>query len=86
MTCSSHFTLRDKLTRLNCAITPEAIDMLEDKLGSIFTVVKTHHYAQGQKYSHLASAIPQDKYRLVIPNAQWNHVAPANPGAYSLLH
>ena len=42
-------SLRDKLTRLNGMITPEAVDKLEDKLGGIFTVTKTHHYEQGQK-------------------------------------
>ena len=61
-------SLRDKLTRLNGVITPEAVDKLEDKLGGIFTVTKTHHYEQGQKYGHLASAIPEIKYRLVIGN------------------
>ena len=76
-------SLRDKLTRLNGVITPEAVDKLEDELGGIFTVVKTHHYDQGQKYSHLASAIPESKYRLVIGNATWTHTVPLDPGAYS---
>ena len=62
-------SLRDKLTRLNGVITPEAVNKLEDKLGRIFTVTKTHHYKQGQNYGHLASAIPEIKYRLVIGNA-----------------
>jgi hypothetical protein len=75
--------LRDKLTRLNSVITPEAIDKLEDKLGGIFTVAKTHHYTQGQKYGHLASVIPESKYRLVIGNATWTHMVPTDPGAYS---
>jgi hypothetical protein len=39
--------LWDKLTRLNGMITPEAVDKLEDELGGIFTVAKTHHYTQG---------------------------------------
>ena len=76
-------SLRDKLTRLNGVITPEAVDKLEDELGGIFTVTKTHHYEQGQKYGHLASAIPESKYRLVIGSATWNHMVPTNPGAYS---
>ena len=76
-------SLRDKLTRLNGVITPEAVDKLEDELGGIFTVTKTHHYEQGQKYSHLASAIPKSKYRLVIGSATWNHTVPTDPGAYS---
>jgi hypothetical protein len=75
--------LGDKLTRLNGVISPEAADKLEDKLGGIFTVAKTHHYTQGQKYGHLASAIPKSKYKLVIGNATWAHTVPTNPGAYS---
>jgi hypothetical protein len=59
-------SLRDKLTRLNGVITPEAVNKLKDELNGIFTVTKTHHYEQGQKYGHLASAIPESKYRLVM--------------------
>jgi hypothetical protein len=76
--------LQDKLTCLNNVITPEAVDKLEDKLGGIFTMAKTHHYTQGQKYGHLASAIPKSKYRLAIGNATWTHTVPTNPGAYSV--
>ena len=76
-------SLRDKLTRLNGVITPEAVDKLEDELGGIFTVTKTHHYEQGQKYGHLASAIPESKYRLIINSPTWNHTVPTDPGAYS---
>jgi hypothetical protein len=75
--------LQDKLTCLNGLITPEAIIELKDKLGAIFTVAKTYHYTQGQKYGHLASANPESKYRLVIDNATWTHMVPTNPGAYS---
>jgi hypothetical protein len=75
--------LQDKLTRLNGVITPEAVNKLEDELGGIFTVVKTHHYEQGQKYGHLASAIPESKYRLIIGDATWTHAVPVNNGAYS---
>ncbi len=50
----------------------------------IFTVVKTHHYEQGQKYGHLASVIPEPKYRLVVGNVTWIHTIPANPGMYSM--
>jgi hypothetical protein len=76
-------SLRDKLTRLNSVITPEAVDKLEDEIGGIFTVTKTYHYEQGQKYDHLASAIPESKYRLIIGDAAWAHSVPDDPGAYS---
>jgi hypothetical protein len=77
-------SLCNKLTRLNGMITPEAVDRLKDELRGIFMVAKTHHYKQGQKYGHLASAIPEPKYRLVIGNATWIHTIPADPGAYSM--
>jgi hypothetical protein len=76
-------SLRDKLTCLNGVITLEAVDKLEDELGGIFTMTKTHHYEQGQKYGHLASAIPESKYRLVIGSPTWNHTVATDPGAYS---
>ena len=76
-------SFRDKLTRLNGVITPEAVDKLEDKLGGIFAGTKTHHYDQEQKYGHLASAVPKSKYRLVIRDPTWTHTAPVDPGAYS---
>ena len=76
-------SLRDKMTKLNGLITPEAVDKLKDELSGIFTVVKTHQYEQGQKYGHLASAIPEYKYRLIICDATWTHAVPADPGAYS---
>ncbi len=77
-------TLQGKVTHLNGVITLESVDKLENKLGRIFTMVKTHHFEQGQKYSHLASAIHKSKYRLVILSSDtWTHMVPANPGAYS---
>jgi hypothetical protein len=77
-------SLRNKLTCLNGVITPDAVDRLKVELSGIFTVAKTHHYKQGQKYGHLASAISKPKYRLVIGDATWIHTIPANPGAYSM--
>ncbi len=75
--------LRDKITHLNGIIMPEGIDKLEDKLGGVCTLIKMHHYMEGQKYGHLACIIPQEKYRSVISNNAWTHAAPVNPGAYS---
>ena len=60
--------LHDKITHLNGIITPEGIDKLEGKLGGVCTLIKTHHYMEGQKYGHLASVILQEKYRIVISN------------------
>jgi hypothetical protein len=77
-------SLRNKLTHLNGVITPEVVNRLKDELGGVFTVAKTHHYEQGQKYGHLDSAIPEPKYRLVIGNVTWTHTIPSDPGAYSM--
>ncbi len=54
-------SLRDKLTCLNGVINPEAVNRFKDELSRIFTVAKTLHYEQGQKYGHLVSAIPKPK-------------------------
>ncbi len=77
-------SLRDKLTPLNGMITPDTVDRLKDELGKIFTVAKSHHHKQDQKYGYLASAIPEPKYRLVIGNTTWTHTVPADPGMYSM--
>ncbi len=77
-------SLRDKLTRLNGLITLEAIDRLKDELDGIFAVTKAHHYEQGQKYGHLASAIPKPKYRLPIGSVRWTHTIHADTCAYSI--
>jgi hypothetical protein len=85
-TSSAYDTLigvRNKITRLNGIITPKNVDRLEDELGGVCTIIKTHHYTQGQKYGHLASIIPQDKYRIVISDEAWIRTAPVDPGAYS---
>lgn len=75
--------LRDKMTRLIGAITPEVVNTLKDEIGGVFTVIKTHHFTQGQKYSHLASAIPEGKYRIVITDPDWTYAPPIDLGAYS---
>jgi hypothetical protein len=63
-------------------IIPESIDTLENKLGGAFTIVKSTHFVNGQRYGFLASVIPQEKYWVVISDLAWVYVAPANPGVY----
>jgi hypothetical protein len=50
--------------------------------GGAFTITKSTHFVDGQRYGFLASVIPQEKYRVVISDPAWVYVAPANPGAY----
>jgi hypothetical protein len=74
---------KDTITKITGIITPESIDTLENKLGGAFTIVKSTHFADGQRYGFFASVIPQEKYRIVISNPTWVYVTPANPGTYS---
>ena len=76
-------TQKDAITKITGIITPESIDELENELGGAFTILKSTHFAQGQRYGHLAIVIPEAKYRLVITDPAWVYAAPADPGAYA---
>ncbi len=65
-------TQKDAITRITGIITPESIDGLENKLGGAFTKLKSSYFAEGQRYSFLATVIPEEKYRIVISDATWN--------------
>ena len=49
-------------------ITPEAVNNLKNEIGGIFTILKSNHFDEGQRYGYLACVIPEDKYRVVIEN------------------
>jgi hypothetical protein len=74
---------KSAITKIAGAITPEAVDNLENKVGGIFTILKSTHFNEGQQYGYLACVIPEEKYRVVIANATWTYVALINPGAYA---
>jgi hypothetical protein len=74
---------KDAITKITGIITPESINGLENKLGGIFTKLKSTHFEEGQRYGFLATVIPQEKYPIVISDAAWVYKAPANPGAYA---
>ena len=74
---------KDAITKITGIITPESIDELENELGGAFTILKSTHFAQGQRYGHLAIVIPEAKYRVVITDPAWVYAAPADPGAYA---
>jgi hypothetical protein len=74
---------KDAIIKITGIITPKSIDTLENKLRGAFTIVKSTHFVDGQRYGFLARVIPQDKYWIVISNPAWVYVAPANPDAYS---
>ncbi len=64
-------TQKEAVTRIAAVITPEVIDNLEDKIGGIFTILKSTHFAGGQRYGYLACVIPEAKYQLMIANNTW---------------
>ncbi len=64
-------------------ITSEVVDKLENKIGGIFTILKSTHFDKGQQYGYLACIIPEEKYRVVISNVTWTYVAPFNLGTYA---
>jgi hypothetical protein len=75
-------TQKDAITRIKGVIMPEAINNLENKIGGIFTILKSTHFDKGQRCNYIACIIPEAKYQLVIGNNAWVYAAPGNPGAY----
>jgi hypothetical protein len=74
---------KDMVARITGVITPEAIDNLEDKIGGIFTILKSTHFAKGQCSGYLVCVIIEEKHQFVIVNNTWMYASPANPGAYA---
>jgi hypothetical protein len=74
---------KSAITKIPGMITPNAINNLENKIGGIFTILKSTHFDEGQRYGNLACVIPEEKYRLVIANGTWTYRAPINLGVYA---
>ena len=74
---------KSAITKIAGMIMPKAVNNLENKIGGIFTILKSTHFNKGQQYIYLACVIPEEKYRVVIPNTTWTYMAPINPGAYA---
>ncbi len=49
----------------------------------MFTILKSTHFAEGQRYSYLACVIPEAIFQLVIANNTLTFAPAANPGAYA---
>ncbi len=62
---------KSTVTRIAGAITPEAVNSLENEIGGIFAILKSNHYDEGQHYGYLACVIPENKYRVVIADNTW---------------
>jgi hypothetical protein len=73
---------KDIITKITGIITPKSINTLENELGGAFTILKSTHFTDGQRYGFLASVIPKDKYRIVTNSPAWVYTAPVDPGVY----
>ncbi len=78
-------TQKDTITKITGIITPTSIDTLENELGRAFTILKSTHFNEGQRYGLLTTVIPKAKYRIVINDPTWVYAAPRNPGAYAAV-
>ncbi len=76
---------KDGSAKIVGIITPKSIDILKNELGRAFTILKSTHFAEGERYGYLACIIPEEKYRIVITNPTWVYAAPVNPGAYTVV-
>jgi hypothetical protein len=74
---------KDAITKTTGIITPKSIDTLENELGGAFTILKSTHFAKGERYGYLTCIISEEKYRIVIADPMWVYAAPVNPGAYA---
>ncbi len=73
-------TQKSVIMKIAGVITPKAVNNLENKIGGIFTILKSTHFNEGQQYGYLACVISEEKNRVVmISNATWTYVAPINP-------
>ncbi len=50
---------QDKFARVLGIITTETIDILDDELAGIASIIKSDHNKDGLKYGHLAIVIPE---------------------------
>jgi hypothetical protein len=52
---------KSAITKIAGVIMPEAVDNLENKIGGIFTILKSTHFDKGQYYSYLVCIIPEEQ-------------------------
>jgi hypothetical protein len=64
-------TQKDAITKITGIITPKSIDILENELGGAFNVLKSTHFAKGERYGYLACVTPEEKYRIIIGDPTW---------------
>ncbi len=51
----------DAIMKIMGIITPKSINTLENELDGAFTIMKSTHFAKGQRYRYLMCVIPEEK-------------------------
>jgi hypothetical protein len=83
MECTKYLSpKKDAMSKITGITAPKSINTLKNKLGGVFTILKSTQSAKGQLYGYLACIIPKVKYHIVIVDSVWIYMAPVNPGAY----
>ena len=52
--CKILVTQKDAITKIMGIITPKSINTLKNELGGAFTILKSTHFAEGERYGYLA--------------------------------
>jgi hypothetical protein len=74
---------KDTILKITGIITPKSINTLNNELGGSFTILKSTHFAKGERYGYLTWVIPEEKYRIVVADPTWVYTAQVKPGAYA---
>ena len=82
--CKILVAQKEAIMKITGIITPESFDTLENELSGAFTILKSTHFAKGERYRYLACVIPEEKNCIVIADPTWVYVAPVDPGAYAV--
>jgi hypothetical protein len=54
------------MTKITGIITHKSINTLENELSGAFTILKSTHFAKGERCGYLACIIPEEKYCIGI--------------------
>ena len=70
----------DKVTKIVHDITPEDLDMLEERIGELLTKHKAYHFTRGTDFGHIAVILTEDKYLDAINDQTFVYAAPTDQG------
>ena len=66
-------------------ITRETIKNSEEEVGGVMTTVKSYHFKRGCVSGHLAAIIPQEDYRTIIGDEEWEYQEPEELDEYATV-